>query len=117
MSWFVRCSTYAYRGILVVYPVELRYEYGAEMAGVFAEELEDAWQIGSAGDVLRVWWRAVSEILWIAIPGRLGHQGVPAPAMGMMVQLALVASVLALVAVAQESMPHDVFHGVVMLQP
>lgn len=117
MNWFVRVSACAYRAVIVLYPVELRYEYGTEMAAVFAEELADACRSGSATDVVGVWWRAVSEVLRIAIPGRLANASMPAPALGAMVQLAVLGSMLALATFAQPAIPHDVFHGVIMLRP
>lgn len=117
MSWFVRSSTWLYRGMLALYPFDLRFEYGAEMASVFAEELEEAWAAGRIGDLAGVWWRALSEAPWVAFAGRFRMQGLPAPAVGMMVQLVVLGGVLVLSTFAQQALPHDVLHGVVMLRP
>ena len=117
MSRFVRWSTCAYRGILVLYPFELRYEYGTEMAGVFAEDLEDAWQSRRIGNVIGVWWRATSEVLQIAVPGRFANQALVAPAVSLVLHLAILGSVLALATFAQEGIPHGILHGLVTLRP
>ena len=41
-SRFIQSSALVYRGILCIYPVNLRHNFGEEMAGVFTDDLEDA---------------------------------------------------------------------------
>ena len=117
MNWFVGLNKYAYRALLFLYPFELRFEFGEEMAWMFGLELEEALENRQIGTFLRVWWRALSEVPWIALPGRFNTEKLVAPALGMVVQLAMVASMLALATFAQESIPHDVLRGVLTLRP
>lgn len=116
MSAFVRCSTLVYRAVLFLYPFELRLEFGNDMAWMFGEDLKDALERRCFGDVARVWWRALSEVPWIALPGRIRLPGLAVPAMGMMLQLVVVAGMLAIATFAQEALPHDVLHGAITLR-
>lgn len=114
---FVHWSASIYRAILVLYPFELRYQYGDEMVAVFAEDLADACENGRADDVIGVWWRAASEVLRIALPARIANQALVAPAVSVVLHLAAIGSVLALASFA-ESIPHGVgvFHGLITLR-
>jgi hypothetical protein len=42
MNSFLSFSSRVYCGMLTLYPEDLRRDFGAEMAGVFAEDLADA---------------------------------------------------------------------------
>ncbi len=116
MSWFVRSSSVVYRGVLVIYPFDLRNKYGAEMAGVFTEDLADAWRTHRIAPVARVWWHALSEILAIAIPGRLADRALLAPAISVALHLALVTGFLVLAAFATDGMPAAIAHGFLTLR-
>lgn len=117
MRWFVRWSQGVYRALLLLYPFELRFEFGDDMVWMFGEDLKDALKRRCMSDVAGVWWRALSEVPWIALPGRFAIPSLAPPVVGMMVQLAVVGGVLALASFAQEAMPHDVLLGVVTLRP
>jgi len=69
MSGLVRLSARAYGGMLLLYPSDLRREFGPEMHELFGEDLDDAWQSSGVAGVLRVWWCALCEFLRIAVPG------------------------------------------------
>ena len=115
MTSFVQGSASVYRAILVLYPFDLRYQYGDEMAAVFAEDLAEACENGRMADVIGVWWRAASEVLRIALPGRIASQALVAPAVSVALHLAAIGTVLALASFA-ESIPHGVLHGLITLR-
>jgi len=54
---------------------------------------------------------------WIALPKYIPGRALLTPALGMMVQMVVVGSMLALATFAQEAMPHDVLRGVLTLRP
>jgi hypothetical protein len=101
----------------VLYPFELRRDFGSEMAAVFAEDLADACRAKSLSSVLAVWWRALLEILQIALPGRLTNRALVAPAVSVVIHLALVGGFLALASIAKDGLPPSIVHGFVTLRP
>jgi hypothetical protein len=118
-SWFLKSSALLYRGILSIYPSDLRHNFGDEMAGVFTDDLEDALTDAHCthrlAPIARVWWNALSEVLAIAIPGRLANEALLAPAVSLALHLALVGGVLILAAFATEGMPAAIAHGYLTL--
>jgi hypothetical protein len=120
MTFFVQSSTRVYRGILCLYPAGLRHRFGEEMAIVFAADLEDALagahRTHRLAPVARVWWNALSEVLGIAIPGRLANEALVAPAVSVALHLALIGGVLVLATFATEGMPAAVAHGFLTLR-
>ncbi len=118
-TWFIRSSALIYRGILSIYPSDLRYRFGDEMAGVFTDDLEDALldahRTHRLAPVARVWWNALSEVLGIAISGRLANEALLAPAVSLALHLALVGAVLILATFATEGMPAAIAHGYLTL--
>ena len=118
-TWFVQSSALIYRGILCIYPVDLRHNFGEEMAGVFTNDLEDAvidaHRTHRLAPVARVWWNALSEVLAIAIPGRLANEALLAPAVSVALHLALIGGVLILARFATEGMPAAIAHGYLTL--
>ncbi len=119
-SWFVQSSALVYRGILSIYPADLRDRFGEEMAGVFTNDLEDALIDASRthrlAPVARVWWHALSEVMGIAIPGRLANEALLAPAVSLALHLALVGGFLILATFATEGMPAAIAHGFLTLR-
>jgi len=119
-TWFVQSSALVYRGILCIYPVDLRHNFGEEMAGVFTDDLEDALadaqRTHRRAPVARVWWHALSEVLGIAIPGRLANEALVAPAVSVALHLALIGGVLILATFATEGMPTAIAHGYLTLR-
>jgi hypothetical protein len=80
MNNAIRLSSLAYRGILALYPEDLRREFGDEMLDVFVQDLVDTGHGCGPRGVLRVWRRALIEVISIAIPRQLVSPVVIAPA-------------------------------------
>jgi hypothetical protein len=66
-----------YATSLVLYPHELRREFGAEMVEVFDEQVSEAYSRSGFPGLLRVWFSATREFVTIALPGRLVERMVP----------------------------------------
>jgi hypothetical protein len=67
---FIACSR-AYHALLIFYPDDLRQTFGAEMAGVFEQQLADAWKESGAIGVARVWLYVAHELLFVVLPTQL----------------------------------------------
>jgi hypothetical protein len=117
MIFFIRCSVYIYRLSLILYPFELRHNFGAEMTAVFTEDLARAYCTRRFLNVLAVWWLAALEILQIALPGRLANRALVAPAVSMCLHLAILGGFLVLATIAKDGLPPGITHGFVTLQP
>ena len=61
LHWSLR----AYARLLILYPEDLRRDFGADMMEAFGEDLAAAHGIGGA---LRVWRSALREVMQIAVP-------------------------------------------------
>ena len=79
MSGILRLSTRAYGGVLLLYPADLRRDFGPEIRELFSEDLNDAWQSNGLTGVLRVWWCAFCEFLRIALPGMASNPAFAVP--------------------------------------
>jgi hypothetical protein len=79
MTRWLRLSSRIYGGLLLLYPQELRRDFGAEMAAVFAEDLADAWRRQHSRGVFRVWWCSLCEVVRIAVPGHTENPAVMVP--------------------------------------
>jgi len=66
-----------YARSLVLYPSELRREFGAEMVEAFDEQISEAYSRSGFPGLLRVWFRAAREFATVALPGRLAGRSVP----------------------------------------
>jgi hypothetical protein len=62
---------------LVLYPDELRSEFGAEMVEVFDEQVSEAYFRSGLPGLVRVWFSAIREFVTIALPGRVAKRMVP----------------------------------------
>lgn len=62
-------SSWIYGALILLCPVELRREFGAEICTVFAEELDDAWRTRGFAGAVGVWRNAVCDVIRMAIPG------------------------------------------------
>ena len=60
-----------YRLLLIAYPSALRARFGQEMAGVFEEQIEEAWQRGKLGGIAGVWSCALEQLILVALPAWL----------------------------------------------
>jgi hypothetical protein len=70
-------SRKAYERSLILYPKELRGDFGSEMMEVFDEQLLEAYMRSGFSGLLRVWFRATKEIVTVALPGRFAERAVP----------------------------------------
>jgi len=66
-----------YARSLVLYPGDLRRDFGAEMIEVFDEQVSDAYSRSGFAGLLRVWLGAMREFVAIALPGRFAERMVP----------------------------------------
>ncbi len=73
-------SSRIYRRLLVLYPEDLRRDYGADMAFVFAEDLEAARREAGLRGVVRVWRCALCEFFRFALPDHASSPAVSVPA-------------------------------------
>jgi hypothetical protein len=67
-------NAWLYEKLLLLYPEDLRREFGAEMALAFADDVEI---MGAP----RMWWCALGELLTVALPGQKSHPSVVVPAL------------------------------------
>lgn len=77
VSVVLQASRKVYATALVLYPDELRGEFGAEMVEVFDEQVSEAYSRSGFRGLLRVWFSATGEFVTIALPGRLAERMVP----------------------------------------
>jgi hypothetical protein len=75
---FTTCSR-AYRALLILYPDDLRRTFGAEMAGVFEQQLADAWARSGIAGAMRVWLYVAHELFFVALPAQLAAPVVVVP--------------------------------------
>jgi hypothetical protein len=61
MSAALQFSAWMYERMLLLYPEELRRDFGSDMAMAFAADLEQS-------GMLRVWWCALCELVTVALP-------------------------------------------------
>jgi len=96
-------SSRIYSRLLVLYPEDLRREFGAEMALVFAEDLDAARQEAGILGVIRVWRCALGEFFRFALPGYVSSPAVRVPAICCAVFMAMMSGNMAL---ALRQSPH-----------
>lgn len=77
----VHWSGRIYGRLLLLYPAELRREFGAEMAFVFGEDLAAARREAGAAGVFSVWCHTLRELLRIALPPLAAKPIVAVPAL------------------------------------
>ena len=66
-----------YERSLILYPKDVRGDFGSEMTEVFDEQLAEAHSRSGFAGVLRVWLRVAREFVTVALPGRLAGRAVP----------------------------------------
>jgi hypothetical protein len=76
MEYAMRLSYLLFRILLLLYPSDLRYEFGQEMTDVFCQEIGDACRVAGWRGYLEVWVRTGVEILVVAMPSHLRLLGV-----------------------------------------
>ena len=77
VSAILEASRKVYQMSLVLYPSELRREFGAEMVEVFEKQLSEAWSRTGCSGLIRVWFSATREFATVALPARLAERMIP----------------------------------------
>ena len=77
VSAVLEVSHKIYERSLVIYPSELRRDFGTEMIEVFDQQLSEAFSRSGFPGVLRVWSSATREFVTIALPRRVAERIVP----------------------------------------
>lgn len=90
VSWSLRI----YERLVVLYPEDLRRDYGAEMALAFAEDLAAARREPGMGGVVRVWRCALGEFMRLALPSHVSSPAVRVPAISITLFLAMMSAEL-----------------------
>jgi hypothetical protein len=65
-------NAWIYRKLLLLYPQDLRRQFGAEMTLAFTEDIEN---MGAR----RVWWCAIREVMTVALPDQRSNRSVLVP--------------------------------------
>jgi hypothetical protein len=104
-------SSRLYSRLLVLYPEDLRREYAADMALVFAEDLEAARRQDGLRGVFRVWSCALSEFVRFALPGHLSSPVVRVPAVWFAISSAIMSFEMAM-ACAHSSVVQRPMHAI-----
>jgi hypothetical protein len=80
MTRFLCWSLRAYRRLLMLYPEDLRRDFGAEMLEAFEDDLSAECTAQSIGGAIRVWRIALRETIQIGLPAWLQNPAVAVPA-------------------------------------
>jgi hypothetical protein len=81
MTGILARSIWLYEKLLLLYPADLRREFGSEMALIFAEDLKSAWGDARIAGVLQIWWYAVRELVTVALPAQRSNPCILVPAL------------------------------------
>jgi hypothetical protein len=81
MTRFFRWSLRAYRSLLVLYPDDLRRDFGPEMLDAFAQDLSVECAARSIRGAIRIWRITLRELIHIALPAWLQIPAVVVPAL------------------------------------
>jgi hypothetical protein len=73
MQTTFKASSRTYSVLLTLYPLELRRQFAQEMAEVFDQQLQGAWEESGLKGLLRVWACAIGELLFVALPAQLAQ--------------------------------------------
>jgi hypothetical protein len=89
-------SARVYSVFLLLYPTELRNGFGAEMAQVFLEDLEDSYRTRGWIGVARVWWQSLKELCRIALPVEVSKREIAVPLIVYLLQEIYLAGIMLL---------------------
>ena len=87
MTRFFRWSLMAYRRLLMLYPEDLRRDFGAEMLEAFEDDLSVACAAHNIRGSIRVWRMALRETIQIGFPAWLQNPAVVVPAIATAIAL------------------------------
>ena len=76
-SAILEVSHKVYKSILILYPKDLRGDFGNEMIEVFDEQAWEAYSRHGSSGLMRVWFSTTWEIVTVAFPGHLAGRGIP----------------------------------------
>jgi hypothetical protein len=80
MTRFLRWSLKAYRRLLMLYPEDLRRDFGAEILEAFEGDLSAACTANSIRGTIRVWRIALHETIRIGLPAWMENPALAVPA-------------------------------------
>ena len=83
METSLRMSRQAYGVLLIFYPREFRQRFAGEMADVFEQQLQGAFEESGLRGMLRIWLCAIGELLFVALPAQLGQPIVVVPTLSL----------------------------------
>jgi hypothetical protein len=84
MRTALKVSASVYSILMLLYPEELRQDFAGEMVDVFEQQLWGEWMESGIAGMIRVWGRALWELVWVALPIQLCAPIVVAPAGGLL---------------------------------
>jgi hypothetical protein len=76
-SAILDASHKVYAWSLMIYPSDLRGDFGSEMMEVFDEQLAEAYFRSGYAGLLGVWFGATREFITVALPARLVGRAAP----------------------------------------
>jgi hypothetical protein len=97
MTRFLRWSLTAYRRLLMLYPEDLRRDFGAEMAEAFEDDLSAECTAQSIRGIIRVWRIALRETIQIGLPVWLQNPAVAVPAISTAMYILTQSSVILII--------------------
>jgi hypothetical protein len=71
MQTTLKACSRTYSVLLILYPLDLRREFAAEMTDVFEQQLQGAWEDSGLKGLARVCLCAMGELLCVALPAQL----------------------------------------------
>jgi hypothetical protein len=85
----IRTSRLLYVGLIFLYPRDLRYRFGMEMADVFEDLMREAAMWRGAQGIILLWGSVLWELLTVALPSRLASSPLMAGALSFLASSAL----------------------------
>ncbi|MFB3923444.1 MAG: hypothetical protein ACE145_17115 [Terriglobia bacterium] len=73
----VSLSNRVFRRLVVLYPPDLYRQFGDELADVFSQQVELAWQEGSWRGIAATWMRVVEDCAAVSLPYFAARLAVP----------------------------------------
>lgn len=106
MTRFVRLSLRLYtRALLPLYQPELLRDFGPDILQAFSDDLSDATELQGIPGALRVWRRAVSELIPLALPACAENPFVAVPCIMFAATEILMTAELSLAALTHPNQP------------
>jgi hypothetical protein len=87
MNRVLELSVRTYRSLLLLYPEDLRRDFGDEMVLAFVDDLDQAWIEARLAGVARIWRSAIAELVTVALPGQQSNPCILVPALSFLFTL------------------------------